>query len=226
MLRLRSLLENPLFRSSFAFGLALAWCFSVLIFRTLWTWNLDYAFLIWNLGLATCPLMFAILFTATSSNMARVSFFLLWLLFLPNAPYIITDFIHLTDYHSGPLWLDIILLFSCALTGLAIGFYSLGKVHDHFAERSPRLGWMIVIATSFLCGFGIYLGRFLRWRSVDLFQRPGHLLQDILSRAFNPTEHPRAWGVTLAFGVLFTFGYAILRVFRAPSNASSISRQM
>jgi uncharacterized membrane protein len=206
---MRTLLGSKTFRVALAFALAMTWCLSLLTFRVVWTWNMDYAFLVWNLGLATIPLMFSFLFVHARNTPARLLAFFFWLLFLPNAPYIVTDFIHLRHVTSGPIWLDILLLFSCSITGMAIAFYSLAEIHQQFRERNPRLGWTAVISAAFLCGFAIYLGRFLRWRSIDIFQQPLSLARDIF-RAFDPLHHPRAWGVTLAFGVLFTLAYILL----------------
>jgi uncharacterized membrane protein len=210
----RQLFALKLVRVCIAFAAALAWCAFILCFRTLWTWNLDYAFLVWNLALAILPLIFSFLFVQFANKATRVIALFLWILFLPNAPYIITDFIHLRHLTSGPIWLDIILLFSCSITGLAIAFYSLSEIHDFFAAQNrPSLGWTIAIASSFLCGFGIYLGRFLRWRSIDIFHQPLDLASAILTRILNPLLHPRAWGVTLAFGLLFIVTYSLLRFF-------------
>jgi uncharacterized membrane protein len=205
----RGLIASKQIRIALVFTAALTWCFSLLTFRTLWTWNLDYAFLVWNLALATIPLIFSFLFVQLRNTVARLFAFSLWLIFLPNAPYIITDFMHLRHVTSGPIWLDIVLLFSCSATGLAIAFYSLAEIHQHFrARNSPRLGWTIAISTAFLSGFAIYLGRFLRWRSIDIFQQPFTLGADIVARAIDPLHHPRAWGVTFAFGILFTVAYS------------------
>jgi uncharacterized membrane protein len=209
----RQLLASKSLRAALIFATALAWCVSLLTFRTLWTWNLDYAFLIWNLALAMVPLVLTFAFLHIENRTARALTLFLWLIFLPNAPYIMTDFIHLRDFTTGPIWLDIILLFSCAATGLAVAFYSNCQIHEFLRRRNqPRIGWAIVIASAFLSGFAIYLGRFLRWRSIDIFNRPLGLASDVFIRALHPLHHPRAWGVTLAFGLLFVIAYSLLRI--------------
>jgi uncharacterized membrane protein len=60
----------------------------------------------------------------------------------------------------------------------------------------------------FLSGLGIYVGRFLRWRSIDIALDPVRLLGDIAERATNPFIHYRAWAVTLGFGFMLSLGYA------------------
>ena len=135
-------------------------------------------------------------------------FIFLWLLFLPNAPYILTDLIHLRTVRSGPIWLDLLLLVSCAATGLAAGYCSLRQIHLLFQSHGwPRLGWVLAVSTPFLAGFGIYLGRFLRWRSIDIWMNPMGLASDVVDRFINPFLHFRTWGVTLGFGFLFLLGY-------------------
>ena len=77
-----------------------------------------YYFLIWNLTLAGIPLAIAYLMNAWLKEYRRILLFYamgaLWLAFYPNAPYIITDFIHLKARHHIPLWFDTLLIFSFA----------------------------------------------------------------------------------------------------------------
>jgi uncharacterized membrane protein len=153
--------------------LALVWCGFLIVFRTLWTHSFDYAFLVWNLGLAFAPLFFSLVFAAQKHFALRIASGLCWLAFFPNAPYVVTDLIHLRSFNSGPIWLDILLLSSCAGTALAMGYLSLSLIHDHLAALGrPVLAWAIAICALGLSGFGIYLGRFLRWRSIDLLLNP------------------------------------------------------
>jgi uncharacterized membrane protein len=103
------------------------------------------------------------------------------------------------------------MLASCAATGLAFGYSSTMQIHQQFqAAGKPIIGWTVALSGMFLCGFGIYLGRFLRWRSIDLFHEPIRLLTDIFERLANPFVHYRAWGVTLGFGCALSLGYLVL----------------
>jgi uncharacterized membrane protein len=110
--------------------LALAWCGVLLVIRTVWTRNFGYAFLFWNLSLASAPMFFSSLAVLQRRLPLRLLFGALWLLFLPNAPYIITDFFHLRVLDSGPIWLDTLLLASCAATGLALGYCSVMQIPE------------------------------------------------------------------------------------------------
>ena len=186
-------------------------CGLLILFRTLWTKSFDYIFLVWNLGLASAPFLFSTISCFQSRLPLRIVFGFLWLLFLPKAPYLITDLIHMRVLASGPIWLDVLMLTSCAATGLALAYTSTTQVHNMFQNAGkPMTGWVVSISGMFLCGFGIYLGRFLRWRSIDLFQEPLRLIWDIVERLANPFVHYRAWGVTLGFGCALSFGYVVL----------------
>jgi uncharacterized membrane protein len=199
---------------------ALLWCGLLIVVRTLWTWSFDYAFLVWNLGLATVPLVLSSLIVWHSHRMTRAALAPLWLLFLPNAPYMITDFIHLRVLDSGPLWLDVLMVSSCAGTGLVMGYFSLMQIHSLFIRaQRPGLGWLVTVGALLLSGFGIYLGRFLRWRSVDVFRDPLVLIGDVTERVFNPLIHYRAWGVTLGFGALLCLGYVLFMAIGWASQA-------
>ncbi|HEY1056186.1 MAG TPA: DUF1361 domain-containing protein, partial [Emticicia sp.] len=95
--------------------------------------DMKYSFLLWNLFLAWIPLILAQLsFKAMKQNNMPLAYIMLflWLLFFPNAPYIITDLLHLKDYSQNILWFDSLLIFTFAITGLLIGLSSLGIVHQ------------------------------------------------------------------------------------------------
>ena len=200
-------------------ALALVWCGGLITFRTLWTRNFDYTFLFWNLGLAAAPLFFSILVIMQRRFPLQLIFGCLWLLFLPNAPYVLTDLLHLSALDSGPLWVDVLMLSSCAATALALGYASMHQIHGLFiAADRPLLGWTVAFSGMFLCGFGIYLGRFLRWRSIDIFQNPSSIFFDILERFANPLVHYRAWGVTLGFGCTLILGYCVIIYWNPRTN--------
>ena len=168
--------------------------------------------MVWNLGLAAAPLVFSELLTAQSKQYLRITFAALWLLFFPNAPYIITDLVHLRTIQSGPIWFDILLVVSCAGTGLAMGFISLSQVQDQFTNAQKAFtGWLIAITALGLASFGIYLGRFLRWHSIDIVRNPLGLFADIADRFIDPFAHPRTWGVTLGFTVFLSIAYLLFR---------------
>jgi uncharacterized membrane protein len=198
------------------FGTLLGWCAALLLFRFARSGSLAFGFLVWNLFLAAVPAVAAWFFAKSvdrQSNVAsQVAWFAVWLVFLPNAPYIITDFVHLTPGTAVPLWYDIALLTSCAGTGLLLGYTSIADVQAVITRKfSPSLGWAVVITAIFLSGFGIYLGRFLRWNSWDTLTNPLGLFPDIARQVINPLSHPRMLAVTAVYGVGLFVGYLALR---------------
>lgn len=144
----------------------------------------------------------------------------MWLAFLPNAPYILTDFVHFRHRPPVPLWYDLALLLSCAGTGLLLGYASLANVQSFIARRfGPRVGWLTAVASLVLSAFGIYLGRFLRWNTWDMVTNPIALLTDVAPRVLNPFAHPRTTGVTVVFGGMLVLGYVAAKGW-APAEKS------
>lgn len=198
------------------------WCASLFLFRVERSGSLMYGFLCWNLFLAWIPWLAGQAFRSASrrrtSSVLQLGWFALWLLFLPNAPYIATDFLHLAPRPLVPLWYDLALLLSFTGTGLLLGYASLIEVQTAVEERFSRVtGWGVAAGSLFLSGFGIYLGRFRRWNSWEVLTEPAGLFRDILDRLLNPTSHPRTYGVTLILGSGLILGYAALRWMVAPS---------
>ena len=148
---------------------------------------------------------------------------MLWLLFLPNAPYIITDFIHVKQRAIIPLWFDLLLVFSFAFNGILLFFLSVEDVHHLILKHfSTVKTWTITVFILFLTGFGVYLGRFLRYNSWDLASNPKWLFVEIFDRIVRPTSHPRTWGFTLGFGMLLLLGFLIFTM-RNTKEAATIN---
>jgi uncharacterized membrane protein len=131
---------------------------------------------------------------------------LVWLLFLPNAPYIITDLLHLKSNTQVPIWFDSILIFSFALAGLLTGLFSLYLAHRMIDRLfNEIIGWLSIVACVGLTGFGVYLGRIERWNSWDLFTHPVRLIIHSLQQ----TTNPMAIKMTIGFTCLLLFFYLL-----------------
>ncbi len=177
----------------------------------------EYAFLIWNLFLAWIPLgmAYTVSFTKKRRYVLLTAPFtaFLWLLFFPNAPYILTDLQHLSRPHTGvPVWFDMLLINWFAWTGILLGVFSLFMMHDIVRRIIGRwAGWVFVLVVSTLSGLGIYLGRFLRWNSWDLLFHPLELVGNLIQYALNPSMQSIVFiGVFSAF---FIFIYITLYAF-------------
>lgn len=184
--------------------------------RIVWTGNWRYAFLVWNLFLAWLPLVFALGASELYRNAGKRDWRLCaaaiaWLLFFPNAPYIFTDLIHLTGGFWAHFWVDLVLILLCALTGLILGFVSLYLMQSLVEQVAGKLAsWVFIAATAALSGFGIYLGRFLRFNSWDVLVKPMKLFHSVSSWAADPLVRPPSLAFPVLFGVFLFIAYVML----------------
>jgi uncharacterized membrane protein len=179
------------------------------------TRGVTFLFLFWNLVLAWVPYLAALRFSFISRKNVHLlrlcAVFITWFAFFPNAPYIVTDLVHLHVRPEVPFWLDLMLLFSCAFTGLMLGLISLYEMHVE-ARRwlSERTIWILSIPIMILCGFGIWLGRFQRWNSWDIVTNPIGLVRDLLHTSNHSQEGMQALQITALLSVFLFLGYSML----------------
>jgi len=202
----------PMLALAFASAVSVTLVFA----RILWTGNIRYCFLIWNLFLAWLPLVCALLADekyreASGRNWRFLGLFGAWLLLFPNAPYIFTDLIHLTTGFYSHFWVDLVLILSCALTGLVLGFVSLYLMQSVVARRFGRAAsWVFIATVAGLSGFGIYLGRFLRFNSWDVVLQPVKLYHSLGRWAAEPMAHPASLALPALFAIFLFLAYVML----------------
>lgn len=177
--------------------------------------GLSWSFLLWNLFLAWIPYLAALRFerlqAARAGSRALLVWFGVWLAFLPNAPYIITDFIHLEHRPPVPVWYDMVMLFAFASTGMALGLFSLYEVYIALRRQFPgKAAHFAVCSAAGLAGFGVWLGRFQRWNSWDIVTNPLHLCRDIIDTLTNRQELIKALGISGLMGVMLLMGFFML----------------
>ncbi|MEM9835462.1 MAG: DUF1361 domain-containing protein [Bacteroidota bacterium] len=144
---------------------------------------------------------------------------LLWLLFLPNSPYIISDYIHLHPRAQVPYQFDVLLYFSCALTGLYLGGRSVVEfMRITQWKHWPNWGKWASLLIFPLCGFGIFLGRVLRWNSWDAFSRPTLLFTDMFSHLTDEALRPTVLFFTFAYGVALLASTLVIKSFSSHSS--------
>lgn len=176
-----------------------------------------YLFLVWNLFLAIIPYAITT-YLSTRERLPKWSlliYFCAWLLFLPNAPYIITDLLHLRMSDPYLMWLDVLVVTSFAYNGLMLFFLSLldmESILKLFINGKKRFYVMTFIL--FLTGFGIYLGRFLRYNSWEIIQNPLGLFTDIMAIVIHPDLHLQAWVFTLTFGAFLSIGFWMFKALK------------
>ncbi|MEJ2350849.1 MAG: DUF1361 domain-containing protein [Anaerolineales bacterium] len=195
---LSSQLLYPLVLSTFLAGV-------LFIIRVLFSHSFTYKYLVWNLFLAWVPYGFSLWAAALNRRNPRSWWLLiipgsLWLIFFPNAPYILTDFLHLEERPRIPLWYDIALLASFTWTGFFLAIASLRTMQILVRNYLGWiLSWFFAGGVLSLGGLGIYLGRFSRWNSWDLFLHPKGVVLDVLYRFTNPLTNLRFYVFTTIF---------------------------
>ncbi|HBO30355.1 MAG TPA: hypothetical protein DD462_11210 [Leeuwenhoekiella sp.] len=201
----------------YLFG-ALLLCLCLLVFRIKATHDFFGLFLIWNLFLAFVPLGIAWYLQHKKSHINSVlkyALLVLWLLFLPNAPYVITDLIHLAYSPLNWFIYDGITIAAFALFSLYFGFQSLIEVRKLFKPQiaEARLN-IFTSGVLILCGFGIYLGRVVRFNSWDLITNPLDVFSTIGHYLINPIENKSVWLFTLGFGIFLNFFFFLFKMWQ------------
>jgi uncharacterized membrane protein len=196
---------------------ASALCVGLLELRVRETGDGFYRFLVWNLFLAWVPLLLAAF--AYSRSRARVDALswvtlVAWLAFFPNAPYLLTDFIHLAQ-GPAPLWYDGLMLSAFAWTGLLLGFASLYLVQVILRRTvGAAWSWLGVVGSLALASLGVYIGRFVRLNSWDVLVHPRHVVEVVHARLVaEPPELAQALVALTAFlgvGYLVVYSFANL----------------
>jgi uncharacterized membrane protein len=168
--------------------------------------------LVWNLFLAWIPFMLAYFAHLVSWRRTTLYFVIpviafLWLIFFPNAPYLLTDLQDLARRSfDAPLWYDVIIVVWASWTGMLLGVISLYLMQDIIIRTFGRLpGWVFVFLISALSSFGIYIGRFVRLNSWDILQNPSEVAQEILGVVIDPSMRLAAFTVLYTAFFLFVF---------------------
>jgi uncharacterized membrane protein len=179
--------------------------------------KLSFVFILWNIFLAIIPLIISslLLYFSEKGRLNNTIFIIgifLWILFIPNAPYIITDLIHIGTTRSAPVLYDAFLLFSSAYVGLIIFFYSLYHIEQIIRTKLSKRKTSIIIGfIVILISFGLYLGRFLRFNSWDIFINHTLLIKNIWKILSEIAIHIEVYMYTLLF---FFFLYISYRAWK------------
>ncbi len=189
--------------------------FSTLLVAAIWaarSWRigaLEYGLVPYNLSLAWIPYLFSLLAALLHARFPRHWWllaipFAFWLIFLPNAPYTITDIMHFDNRPPVPVWYDIGLFATYAWTGCFLGVVSLNIMQAIVRDYIGRLAsWVFVAGAVVLSALGIYLGRFLNWNSWDLFTQPKAIAADLSGRL----SHIQFYEFTVLFAAFVLMCY-------------------
>lgn len=196
----------PLVLSSLLASSFFAW-------RYFYSDSTNYINLMWNLFLAWIPYGLSLMAAALKQLRPGLWPLLLvvgtgWLVFFPNAPYLVTDFYHLGWRPPVPLWYDIGLIAVFAFTGCFLAIASLRSMHLLVEEYlGGLLGWLFVLVALGLAGLGVYMGRFGRWNSWDVLLHPRTILREIALQVLNPLDNLGFVGFTLMFTAILAVFY-------------------
>ena len=225
-MRWKSIADSPHGAVFALLGLGSVMCVALVLGRTAYSHTGHFQFLVWNLFLAWIPLVLAAVIYRVAVRrdgavrLILVPVALVWLLFFPNAPYIVTDLVHLGYFHDNvPSWFDAMLVAWYAWTGLLLGIVSLRLMHEIVARaRGSKAGWLFVVLVTVAGSIGIYVGRFLRWNSWSLFRAPLTLADAGWDRVSQPDAGELMLGFAVMFALLFLFVYAVAYVLARPRD--------
>jgi uncharacterized membrane protein len=176
----------------------------------------ELGYLLWNLGLAWLPLLFAlwlerILRVKLWSSWIALVVTIFWLGFLPNSFYVLSDFVHLTEFQRADIVFDTAMFGSFALNGLVLGYLSLFLVHSELRKRLiARQSGSLIVVVLLISSFAIYVGRDLRWNTWDVILSPASLLFDISDRLIDAGARPQLISTTLSFFILLGSLYVVI----------------
>jgi uncharacterized membrane protein len=198
-------------------------CVALVLARVVLSHTHHYGYLVFNLAVAWSPFVLAVAAYALSQSKKRVAYLLVvptgvaWLLFFPNALYLLTEFVHLAQWRDNmPVWYDVMLISWFACVGLVLGIGSLLLMQEIAARAWGRpLSWLAVVGATLLGGVGIYLGRFLRWSSWDVFGSPFSMTRTVLARVTRPAADMRVFAFAALYALLFLFAYTAVYLLAA-----------
>lgn len=181
------------------------------------TGRITFFFLSWNLFLAWVPWLCAVALSVANRRRAHPALLwalaLAWLAFFPNAPYLLTDFVHLRAGSNSLWWYDLLFLSTATAAGWLCAVDGLDRVASVLVERfGRRVAAPSLMLACWLAGLGVYLGRFLRFNSWDVLSNPAPLAGAIADRFAHPLAHPMTHGFAVLFGGMLLASYAPLAV--------------
>jgi len=141
------------------------------------------------------------------------------------AVFVLLAGLYLRELHGAPIWYDVALTASAAFAGLALGFISLFLIQSVARGYVGAVwAWIGVWAVLALSSVGVFLGRFQRFNSWDVFTDPKPLLGDVAKGLTDPLDYPKVVAVTVVFTgflVVTYFGfYAVARLTASTGDES------
>ncbi len=196
--------------------LSMGFSIALVMARVTYTGKHTYLSLIWNLFLAWLPYMVSTwlqkrdLVYTNPLKFVMVAF--VWLLFIPNSFYIMTDLFHLGEHNNVPNWFDLALIISFAWDGLLLGVLSVRQMEKMMQQFLPGIRELFFIyPIMWLNALGIYIGRYPRFNSWDIVTNPIGLTTYILRMLWHPIQFKYAWGMVACFSIFMTLVYLTIK---------------
>jgi len=198
-----------------------AFCLLMLVIRAFRTEHYSFFFLLWNLFLAVLPYGFITQYSNVKTPTAKGFLIVLSILFLPNAPYLVTDLFHLTKNLAVPMWFDLVLILNFSLFGLCLFVITIDQIFKILESLiKSRMHFNVVKFLILLSnGYGIYLGRYLRFNSWDVLSNPDDLALQMFYSVFNSNNYKETLGVTFTFTIFLYLVYEIYESFKRKEEA-------
>lgn len=186
-------------------------CLMLLAIRMAYTERVSFIFLSWNLFLGILPLVVSTYLTLWAHKFSKLRHIILpvalWILLFPNAPYIVTDLMHLKMINGPLYWYDLLLILSFAFVGLLAGYYSLRDIFGLISKLNPVVAKPFVVFCLAASGPGIYIGRYLRWNSWDIILHPLDFTYSVLVSLQHPVAIAISGTFSLMVALVFAFFY-------------------
>lgn len=202
-------------------------CIVFYAFRALISQSFRLGFIFENLALAWLGLIFGWFLVKNLTDKRWLSWqniglTIVWLMFLPNTWYVLTDFLHILPTGEVSELYDIVFISILTINGFVLGFTSLFLVHQQLRKRlNEQTSNIIVAAVIFMSSFAIYLGRDLRWNSWDVIANPSSIILNVSDGVVDPFGHPRAINITGLFFILISSIYFCWLNYQQPNTKQS-----
>lgn len=202
-------------QSTKIFAAAILFQFGLLVFRWIYTKELSFGFYPWNTFLAIVPLFFsAKLLKQQKMNLKAVLCIGGWLLFFPNAPYLVTDIFHFGERPIVPVWFDLVIVILGAWNGILLAILSLLQVEQFFRKLyAGKLLALMMAVVFLLTSYGVYIGRYLRFNSWDIITAPVTLFSTSVKHIIHPFAYTHLWAFTIIFSFMFCLMYYSVKSF-------------
>ena len=199
--------------------LSVAFTILLLMIRVFRYSELLYLFYPWNIFLALVPYLFSrALRQYKKLNLKTGLLLTVWLLFFPNAPYLLTDIFHFEARPPVPSWFDLLIVSSGAFTGLLICFISLRQVEIFIEKQKPGITRLLTPALLLLSSYGVYIGRYVRYNSWDAVTQPVAVIKTSGRHVLQPFSNMNVWFFTLLFTAFLSLVYFVAKHLRYVKN--------